>query len=186
MKIVINEYSILQSMGFNPRKFQKNKRYQSNELNRESSHEAREYSNYLHKEKRIHEDYAKNHPKKESWLTSFKNRNSSENRVKRIKDLQLQHREESLKTGIAKVKNQRKGAGMGGMFSQPSHGGSKRSNGSGYSGYGLQKSNQGYGSNASFGMGGDGFGSLFGNGPAPRQNKKQKNQNPHSGFDSLF
>jgi len=172
-------------MGYHPRKFDKNKRFKSNEINRESSDKAREYQRYLHQEKRIHEDYARAHPQKESWLTKFKNRNSPENRQKRISDLQLQHKEESLKTGIAKVKSQRKGLGMGGMFSQSSSGGSKRSHGSGYSSYGLQKSAQGYGANASFGMGGDGFGSLFGNGPAPKQ-KKQKYQNPHAGFDSLF
>lgn len=174
-------------MGFNPNKFKKSNRFKPNELNRESSRDASEYQRYLHKEKRIHENYEKNHPQKESWLTKFKQRNSPENRQKRIRDLQLQHREESLKTGIAKVKNQRKGMGMGGLFAQSS-GSSRRSKGGGYGSYGLQSSKQGYGANSTFNMTGDGFGSLFGNGPAPKQHKQksQKYQNQHAGFDSLF
>lgn len=106
---------------------------------REIVRESQDYEQYLKNQKKWHKEQrktekrnrgmakstmrlqqqAENHaPKqmKEGFLSKFRNRNSPERRKERILNLELEAKEESLKTNIHKSKEARGGSGWGKMF----------------------------------------------------------------------
>lgn len=114
--------------------------------------ESKDYEEYLKKQKQWHKDQRKTENRnrgmakssmrlqkqaeqhapqqmKEGFFSRFKNRNSPERRKERISNLELEAKEESLKTNIHKSKQARGGSGMGNMFFGDAPKSSSRSSG---------------------------------------------------------